>query len=272
MPLVDQALDVIGRTLIPPFRTEDVVRLLRAVLDGLVAQSLLEPGAIDSRFYADALTGVLVTLTAPSGRDESLADLEAVLTAATGATEQFEVVLVQDLAISALHLFDRNVERLTFSQIAAALEQPIGVLLEKYVTVRRMAAIAFAEVLPRVEESAARYLTADPVRALADTLCDIARMAQQHPHVAAALLYERSEQASVALAGRWWAGTSADIRFAVPLSDRVAQVLAAVPSAAGVDVASLADDMVDLTLLFAGTRSSWSPADVAHRAVSLLPG
>jgi AcrR family transcriptional regulator len=272
IPLVDRALDVIGRTTIPPFCNEDIVRLLRAVLDGLVAQSLLEPGRIDSHFYADALTGVLVTLTAPTGRDQSLADLEGSLTAPGDRAQAGDVDSVRKLAVSALDQFDRTLDDVTFSQIAAATDTRVDLLFHWYGTVRRMAAVAFADVLPRLERSSTRYLATDPMRALADTLCDVARMAQQHPHVAAALVFERSEQAVAGPEHRDWVGTSADVTFAVPIADGVARVLGRVPLPDGLDVIGLAADMVDLTLLYAGTRLSWAPADVAGRAISLLPG
>jgi hypothetical protein len=270
-PLMERALASLGRQCIAPFRAEDLVRVLRALLDGLQGQSTMEPGSVTAELYANVLTGLLVTLTVPVGRDESLADVEAALRGPSRRADTTDMAQLRATAISALGLFDRDVTNVTFSQVAAVTGMSIDALIQQFGTVRRVAAMAFAQVLARVQESATRHLSHDPMRALADTLCDIARMAQQHPHVAAALLYERSEQAVSGNARSTASRVGVDIRAAVPLSIAVAGVLGAVAGSSGVDVDSLAADMVDLTLLYAGTRSSWAPADVARRAVSLLP-
>lgn len=263
VPLYDRFLEATDRSMVPPLDTARLARVLSALTDGLYRQSILQPTEVDDELYASLISMLATALTTPASRRASLEDVELELRRSIPVPAGAD--RLQEIAIAVADLFEVGVPAVTFSQIGQCAGISAREVAEMFGTVRRVAAVSFAEFLPDLVRSANRHRRTDPSRALCDVLCDIARGAQRRPTTALSLLRERAE-ANLGLPEP----TGIDIRFVVPIALCVMTPLAEVPGVRWEDVPATSANLIDVCLLLGSTRPNLSPAEIAASAVGML--
>jgi hypothetical protein len=262
-PTLDALLERLGRTWVPPFDGRAMSRIIESLCEGLLYQSELEPDLVTADLFADALSAILLTFSSTgSATSVSLHDFGL----AEGVAPVYDVHRAQEAAVAALAVFDRDPADLTLVQVALETGQQVAELVGLFGTVRRMAAVSFVAVYPRLVEAANRHLISDPYRALVDGLCEIARMGRSHPYVARALLAERTggpEDDAEPL--------PVDIRMAVPVGMALVNPLRRTEHVPSADMARVIGDLVDTTLRLSAENPRRSPADIAVEALGALP-
>jgi AcrR family transcriptional regulator len=259
-PSLDALLERLGRQWVPPFETSTVVRIVEAMCAGLLDQAELEPGSIDEQVFADALSAILLTFSHHAPAAAGIADFGV----ADLAAPSDDLRHAQEIAAASIGVFDRDPAELTLSQVALETGRQHSELTELFGTVRRMAAIAFVVAYPAVAESANRRLLTDPDRAVVDALCDIARTARDHPHVARALLAERRADPDPT------AGPAIEIRMAVPIGLALSPALRMTGRVPSADLARVVGEMIEVVLEVASSNPRLAPADVAVEALQGL--
>jgi AcrR family transcriptional regulator len=258
--MYDAFLEAMGRRLVEPFTTEQITKVIAAVLEGLLLSANLAPGAVDREMFANLIACIVTTFSAPVAVPVRLVDLEI------GAIASIETAPDLDLArrwgCAALPVIDEGTEVVHFSTVAAAIGVEPRDLAEVFGTPRRLAAAGLAIALPDLAGSFSGSSIADDATAGLGVLVGHARL---HRLAATSLLAERDAGRSKDPGDTG----SFDIDAVVPFDECLAAALTAV-GAAGPNVVESASIAIDSALLLAVTRPDWSTHEIARVAGSVL--
>jgi AcrR family transcriptional regulator len=266
--LYDRILSRLGLQWREPF---DATALARAGAGWWVQQWMVDP-SVRPETYADVFVALVSAATVPADHAGEIAELELALPQIfddVGANDAEPVDLdeLHALAARTAPLFDAGYEEVTMTDLARAIGLPVREVSERFGSVRRVAALAFARHLPAVEEAAARRAHVDPLVGLADLLCELARCAQADRQCARALLGERIKAQMEAPRVKRPDDIRAQVAFGPALFRSAAEVSDLSPNEL-YDVVAL---VVDTVLTRSITRPETSPAAVADTALQLFP-
>ena len=258
--MYDAFLDAMERRLVEPFTTDQVAKVIAAVLQGLLLSANVAPGGVDGEVFANLIACIVTTFSAPLDAPASVVDLEIGAMASRPST--VDVALARQWAHAALPAIDSGAPMVHFSTAATASGLDARDLATVFGTPRRLAAAAMAVALPDLDAAVASVTSFADVRRCLRIIADHAR---GHPLAARALLAERDVLRSPELGG----DGGFDIGSVVPFDGGVAAALVAL-GADGSSSAEVVSIAVDSALLLATSRSDWSDEEVARVASAPL--
>jgi len=264
--LYSEMVTLWGREFVDPFDGELLADILAALEFGLVMMRSSGADAISDRVFADVVLAILVVATAPAELAMQLTDIEISMLAPDASALSESITAISDERWTLLGELFSGGRPVQFTTISLVLGLPIDQAKRMFGSVRRAAALSTRAWTAGLMGAAVQRLEAAPDRALADTVVDLARRARDLPHLAQALLAERSA-AAIDDNG----SSSDDVRELVAITEPLCLVLATVsPDSSEAQRRSDATNIVDIALMFGSTRRRMAPSDIAQLALAAL--
>jgi len=263
--LLDAVCETQHRHFVEPFTSREISRVSMATAERLLHQSMLDPDAIRGDLLADSMVAFFSAVLAPDTVRLGIDELESsmqVLEPHDGADPEL-IEWRRRVAEAAAPLFTGPANQVSLTDVATAAGVPVRAIRERFRGATEVAAVSAYRFLPELRVAVERRLSVDVHLALADYLCEIARLARIEPAVWGALGLERQRAALAA---------GPDVHDDVPLDLIVEAGLAAL----GIPVsdqerADLSRLVVDTALSYSLTRPTVAPHTVAALAMRLIP-
>lgn len=261
----ERTAGVVGVRIAEPFTFRELACALSATAGGLLHYWMCDPSAIRDDLMADVSVALLSSVAVPTGRSASIGEISASLprpprTSLPEPTE--DLALAEDVA----ELFATGVDRVTFTDVAAALGCRPEELVERFGSLRRLAALSFARHVATIDAAAHRRAGEGAVVRLTDAVYELARCVQRDPHCALALLFERLESRLEPID----ALPEDDIRALVPLTGVIAEPLIELREEPDSVVADLALALVDTVLGYGATHPRAALGTVVELGMRLV--
>lgn len=217
-----EALRMMGREMLPPFTSHDLTVVMTAFEEGLQMRRGVDPDAVRSDLYADAIAAILLGVTRPMvGRSEAapapeLAGLEARFRVQPHDSHDGPTEVWRHIADAAAHLFvDRSPHDVRVAEVAAAAGVSPQAVLNQFGTVAAVAAAGWARHMPELEAIASVPQTDDegPIRRIEQVMLRGVELTRENRGAAEALIAQVIHE-SAPWPGR---GERRSIRDVVPI-------------------------------------------------------
>jgi len=198
-PHYAESLNRMGREMMPPFSLHDLTVLMTVLAEGLQVLAHVDPGAVRSELYVDAV--VVTTIAATRPRVEradvalpELASLEASMVVRPPVSERREQgEMWRHIADAAAPLFaDRSPSEVRVAEIAEAAGVSPSTVYHRFGTVSAVAAAGWARYMPELRAIAEQPLTAEegPLVRIEQVLTRYVELIKSNRGMTAALVSE----------------------------------------------------------------------------------
>jgi AcrR family transcriptional regulator len=266
--IYEQASATMGLHPVEPFTFEELAQIIAAMTEGLLHHWMCDPDSVRPDLISDAAVAIASVLTAPVRQPVGLAEVGARLS--SGAVEH--LVGGEDLvaaATDAAHLFADGVQDVTLTEVAAAMGWRPDEVMERFGSVRRVAAVSFARHLPQVEQASVRRNGAMPAVCVCDATYELVRSVERDPWCALSLHMERLEARARQRTGQLADRSRAMIDALVPVAGIFEGPIRAVRGDASIGCGEAADLLVDTVLAYGGSRPDTALNKVAELALKM---
>ncbi len=262
--LYERTIERLELQVVDPFTTRDIAQALSALGEGLKVRWMIDHDVVRPGLFGDVAVALVSSVLAAESRPVALDEIAIGLRRPDAGRDDVDPASLVAATGPLAPLFADGIGTTTLTTVGRALGCGPTEVVERYGSVRRVAALSFSRHVEPVETASRRRRDAGPEVALADAVYELARLTLGDPHCALALLQERHESLLAGTSG--W-----DLHAAVPLGPAIVEPLGALVHDGAAHLDELADVVVDLTLSAAAARQGRSPAEVAERSLRLVP-
>jgi AcrR family transcriptional regulator len=260
----ERAAAAMGLRPVEPFTFKEIAQVIAAMTEGLLHHWMCDPHSVRDELLADLAVVIASVLTAPADQSVALEEISARLPSGAVTAREGRAADVT-AAAGVAPLFTDGLDGVTLTEVAEALGWLPDAVLERFGSVRRVAAVSFARHLPEVEQAALRRKGATPAVRLTDAAFELARRVEGDPWCALALHLERLEARARDAATPGSSQPDRGIDLLVPISRQFQTLLPEVRGELPDSCEEPADLLVDMVLGYGSTR----PCATLGRVVDL---
>jgi AcrR family transcriptional regulator len=268
----ERVATAMGLRPVEPFTFREIAQVIAAMTEGLLHHWMCDRNSVRDELLADMAVVIASVLTAPADQSVALEEISARLPSGAVTAPAGRATDVA-AAAGAAPLFTDGIDGVTLTEVAEALGWLPDAVLDRFGSVRCVAAVSFARHLPDVELAALRRKGATPAVRLSDAAFELARRVEGDPWCALALHLERLEARARDAATPGGSHPDRGIDLLVPIS-RLFQTL--LPEVRGQPSGSCdepADLLVDMVLGYGSTRPGATLGRVVDLALAVAaPG
>lgn len=262
--LYDRVIARLELHVVEPFTTRELAWALSALGEGLKVRWMIDHDTVRPGLFGDVAVALVSSVLAPGSRPVALEEVAIGLRRPEGGPSEDDPAALLAAAERLAPLFAGGTHAATLTAVGQAIGCGPTEVVERYGSLRRVAALSFHRHLVSVEAAVRRRRAGGATIALADSVYELARLTLGDPHCALALLHERQETA-LTTDQRW------ELHAAVPLGHAFVEPLAELVGGPRSQLVALADVLVDTTLALGATNPRSVPAEITEVALRLVP-